>query len=353
MQRKDCYDMSLAQNSDSQTSPTKACAIGVLGCGMWGKNIIRNLKRLEVLKSVCDHHPDRADAYAAEFECEAASFDMMLEDDEISGIVLATSAPSHAPLACAALKKGKHVFIEKPMALSLAEATEISQTAQQYDRQVMIGHLIRYHPVFQTLKAHIDDGLIGEMRHIQANRLAMGRIRSTESVLFDLCPHDISLILALTNSVLPEQVSCHIASHITSGIVDIATTSMRFNKSLTAQMQTSWINPIKEHRLMVIGEAGTLVFDDTQEWENKLTLYQDDITQHGEHFTIDRQPVSALPVAPAEPLYREMEEFVEVCTSSKIALTNAAEGLAVQQLLEQMQNSIIDLSPAQTMKLDA
>lgn len=345
--------MAKTENAHPETSITASCAIAVLGCGMWGRNLIRNLKRLGVLKTVCDHHAERADAYAAEFECAAASFDAILNDEEITGIVLATSAPSHAELACAALKSGKHVFIEKPMALELEDAEKIASTAQQQNKQVMIGHLIRYHPAFQTLKRQVDEGLIGNIRHIQANRLAMGRIRSSESVLFDLCPHDISLILALTKRKMPEQLNCHTFSHITENIADIATTSMRFSHTLSAQMQTGWIHPVKEHKLSVTGEKGTLIFDDTLGWENKLVYYQDDITQIGEHFTIDRKTPVSIPVEPAEPLYREMEEFITVCTTHRNALTDAAEGLAVQQVLAQMQQAITDLSPAQKMTINS
>ena len=164
------------------------------------------------------------------------------------------------------------------MALHLEEAEKIARTAQQH-KSSNIGHLIRYHSAFQTLKRQVDR-LIGDIRHIQANRLAMGRIRSSESVLFDLCPHDISLILALTNRKMPEQVNCHTFSHIAENIADIATTSMRFSNTLSAQMQTGWIHPVKEHKLSVTGEKGTLIFDDTLGWENKLIYYQDDITRN-------------------------------------------------------------------------
>lgn len=325
--------------------------IGVAGCGMWGKNIIRNLKKLGVLHAVHDHHDERAAEYAQMFDCQKLSYEEMLSDNKISGIVLATAAPSHATLACAALAKGKHIFIEKPMALTLQDAQQIAQAAQAENRQVMIGHLIRYHPVFQQLNTLAHQGIIGEIRHIQANRLAMGRIRSTESVIFDLCPHDLAIILALTEGALPEQVSCQFISHITPDIADMALTSMRFSDSLTAQMHTSWMSPLKEHRLTVTGSTGALVFDDTRPWAEKLAHYPHHITRHGEHFHIDRAEVRFIEVAEAEPLSCEMQAFIHSCATNTPALTSASEGVAVQQILEMMHHHAVELSPAQKMSL--
>ena len=127
----------------------------------------------------------------------------------------------------------------------------------------MVGHLIRYHAAFIELQAQVGAGAIGTLRHIQANRLAMGRIRNTESVLFDLCPHDLSLIQALTGSE-PTKVSCAGASHVTPGVVDTLATMLGFAGGVSATLQTCWISPYKEHRLTVSGTTGSLVFDDTK-----------------------------------------------------------------------------------------
>ena len=157
-------------------------------------------------------------------------------------------------LATRILESGKHVYVEKPLALTLTGAQKIAVTSKKNSRRVMVGHLIRYHAAFIELQAQVRAGAIGTLRHIQANRLAMGRIRKTESVLFDLCPHDLSLIQALTGSE-PTKVSSAGASHDTPGIVDTTATMLGFAGGVSASLQTCWISPYKEHRLTVSGTA--------------------------------------------------------------------------------------------------
>ena len=311
--------------------------ISVVGCGMWGRNIARNCTSLGLLHSVVDTDPERAGEFAASFSCQAMDFDAVCTDSDIAGVMISASAAAHEGLAITALQAGKHVFIEKPMALSLAAAENIEKAAMEYGREVMIGHLIRYHPVFQELLRQLQNGAIGKLRHIQANRLAMGRIRNTESALFDLCPHDLSLILAIAGNQ-PEKVSCHGAAHITPGVADMLATGLGFANGITAAMHTSWLSPIKEHRLTVTGHSGSLVFDDTKPWSEKLTLFSDHITQAGNLFVVERASPNYLPVAEDEPLKQEVRAFAEVCATGQPALTNAAEGVAVQRVLEKMVN---------------
>ena len=317
--------------------------IAVVGCGMWGRNIIRNAASLGILAGVCDLDQSRATEFAKDFDTAALDFNALLEDSTIDGIMIATSAASHEALATKALNAGKHVYIEKPLAMTLTEATRISQAAKSADRQVMVGHLIRYHSAFTELQKQVENGAIGQLRHIQANRLAMGRIRATESVLFDLCPHDLSLILSLTGSQ-PEQVACVGASHITAGLVDILNTTLSFPNQVTAIMQTSWMSPYKEHRLTVSGTKGSLVFDDTKSWPEKLTLYQDNMSRTGEVFVVERASPIALPVVESEPLKEEVKAFAEVCTSGAPAPTDMEEALCVQQVLEMMTDALLDMN---------
>ena len=317
--------------------------IAVVGCGMWGRNIIRNAASLGILAGVCDLDQSRAAEFAKDFDTAALDFNALLEDSTIDGIMIATSAASHEALATKALNAGKHVYIEKPLAMTLTEATSISQAAKSADRQVMVGHLIRYHSAFTELQKQVENGAIGQLRHIQANRLAMGRIRATESVLFDLCPHDLSLILSLTGSQ-PEQVACVGASHITAGLVDILNTTLSFPNQVTAIMQTSWMSPYKEHRLTVSGTKGSLVFDDTKSWPEKLTLYQDNMSRTGEVFVVERASPIALPVVESEPLKEEVKAFAEVCTSGAPAPTDMEEALCVQQVLEMMTDALLDMN---------
>ncbi len=314
---------------------TKQVKIGVIGCGMWGRNIVRNAAELGVLAAVTDSNIARAEEFAGQFACDALSLDECLERNDITGLMIATCATSHCDIAVAALTAGKHIFIEKPMAMSLAEAQTIQTLADKQVKQVMVGHLIRYHPVFQALQAEVAGGLIGGIRHIQANRLAMGRIRRTESVLHDLCPHDLSLILALTECA-PKQILSYGLSHMTKGLADFLSTSLLFEGGITASLQTSWLSPVKEHRLTVTGDTGSLVFDDTKPWAEKLCLYRDHIKLDGLYFTIQRHPPEFIPVPEHEPLKAEVATFINTCKTGEPALTDVAEGIRVQEVLERI-----------------
>ena len=312
---------------------------GLIGCGMWGRNLARNLSQLGALASVADRDAENATAFADEFGGKADSIDVVLEQHDLDGIIIATPAFTHADLACRALAAGRHVYVEKPLAMSLDEANRIAAAARDARRVVMVGHLIRYHQAFITLQQEIASGRIGKVQHVMANRLAMGRIRSNESVIHDLCPHDTSLLLALMGEE-PTSVSCAGASHITPGIVDHVSAMFAFSDERTAAMNISWISPYKEHRLTVIGSSGSIVFDDSRPWAEKLTLFRDDIQPQGDGFAITRSEPVFLPVDESEPLKQEVATFIDCCDTGKVPPTDLTEALAVQRVLEQMHMSI-------------
>ena len=312
---------------------------GLIGCGMWGRNLARNLSQLGALASVADRDAENAAAFADEFGGKADSIDAVLEQHDLDGIIIATPAFTHADLACRALAAGRHVYVEKPLAMSLDEANRIAAAARDARRVVMVGHLIRYHQAFITLQQEIASGRIGKVQHVMANRLAMGRIRSNESVIHDLCPHDTSLLLALMGEE-PTSVSCAGVSHITPGIVDHVSAMFAFSDERTAAMNISWISPYKEHRLTVIGSSESIVFDDLRPWAEKLTLFRDDIQPQGDGFAISRSEAVFLPVDESEPLKQEVATFIDCCDTGKVPPTDLTEALAVQRVLEQMHMSI-------------
>ena len=320
--------------------------IGLIGCGMWGKNLARTLSKLNVLAAVSDRYDDKAAEFAKQFNNKNLGFDAILADPSIDGVVIATSATSHDKLAIAALQAGKHVYVEKPLSLTLVGATSIANAAEKAGKRVMVGHLIRYHAAFCELQAQVSAGVIGQLRHIQANRLAMGRIRKNESVLFDLCPHDLSLILTLVGS-LPNKIHCAGSSHVTDGVIDYLSSFLGFENGISAGMQTSWLSPLKEHQLTVTGTTGSMVFDDTKPWPEKLTLFQDSIRLNGEYFTVDRARPVGLPVAESEPLKDEMRAFIKCCQTGLPAASDIAEALKVQTVLDQLQTALIDTNHSQ------
>ena len=314
--------------------------IALLGCGLWGRNIARNLAALDALYAVHDLNSDAAQNFADEFNANVMTFDEMLNDEAIDGIAIVTSAPTHAKLAVAALNAGKAVYIEKPLALTVEDAEKIAEAAANNSKQVMVGHLIRHHAAFQELLSQVQDGAIGKLMHIRASRIAAGRIRDTESVLFDLCPHDLALINALTGGEMPSRVQCHGFSHITDGIEDSVTAQLDFPSGVTASVQANWLNPVKIHNLTVIGEAGAMVFDDTRGWDEKLRLFKFAVHKNEGGIDLDRDDGTALPVDPAEPLKDEMRNFLTAACRDEAPLTDIKEALIVQRIMAAMQDDM-------------
>ena len=319
--------------------------IGLIGCGMWGRNLARNLASLGALAAVADQSDDRASGFAAEFNTKPMTVDSLLSEADLDGVVIATAAPTHAGLALTALAAGRHVYVEKPFAMTFDEAEQMTAAAAAADRQIMVGHLIRYHDAFRELQSQVEAGVVGAVRHVTANRLAMGRIRATESVIHDLCPHDISLILAIMGS-MPTAVSCTGASHVTPGNPDMLSTLFAFEGGRSATMTTSWMSPYKEHRFVVTGSKGSIMFDDTRPWAEKLTLYRDTITEDGDNFAIARSRPLHLPLEESEPLKQEMQAFITSCQTGAPALTGADDALAVQRVLRSMTETFTEFGIA-------
>lgn len=324
--------------------------IGLIGCGMWGRNLARNLASLGSLAAVADQKEDRARGFADEFATVAMPVEVLLTEADLDGVVIATAAPAHADLALKALAANRHVCVEKPFAITLDDAERMTDAAVSAGRQIMVGHLIRYHDAFRELQSQVEAGVVGTVRHVTANRLAMGRIRATESVIHDLCPHDISLILAIMGG-MPTAVGCSGASHVTPGNPDMLSTLLAFEGGRSATMTTSWMSPYKEHRFVVTGSKGSITFDDTRPWAEKLTLYRDVITEDGDNFTVARSKPLHLPVKDSEPLKEEMQAFVTSCQTGTAPLTGATDALAVQRVLHSMTENFIEFGSADGVSL--
>ena len=318
----------------------KTPAIAQIGCGMWGRNIARNLSHLGLLAGVADASPEAASDFADMFSAPVMTPTDIYADPAIDGVVIVTAAPSHASLAIAALESGKSVFVEKPLALTVEDAEAMVHAARQHDRVLMVGHLIRHHPVFQHMLDMIKTGDIGDLRHIRASRLAPGRVRDTESVLYDLCPHDLALIAALTDREDPIRVQCQGLSHITEGIEDSVTAQLDFPSGITATIQANWMNPVKIHNLTVIGSTAALVFDDTKPWAEKLMRFQFETGQDEKGPYLNRGEPTAISVPEGEPLKGEMQRFADAISSQADPLSGADEALYVQKIMARMQHAL-------------
>ncbi|MDB9922590.1 Gfo/Idh/MocA family oxidoreductase, partial [Candidatus Pelagibacter sp.] len=180
--------------------------IAVVGCGHWGKNLVRNFSELRALYSIYDSNHSIASTFAEKYNVKNCSFTEILDDPNIKGVVLAVPAELHASMAIDAMNKGKHVFVEKPLAMNEAEAKLMIANAEKNNVQLMIGHLLQYHPIFRTVQKIVKNGDIGELNYIHSSRLSFGKVRSNEDVIWSFAPHDISMILSLIGKE-PKSVS--------------------------------------------------------------------------------------------------------------------------------------------------
>ncbi|PRX27670.1 UDP-2-acetamido-3-amino-2,3-dideoxy-glucuronate N-acetyltransferase [Meinhardsimonia xiamenensis] len=307
--------------------------IAQVGCGHWGKNLTRNFAELGALAAVVEGNPDTARAMSEAHGVPARDWAEVLADPGIDAVALATPAETHAPLALEAFAAGKHVYVEKPMALSIAEAQAMIAAAEAAGRVLMVGHLLHYHPVFRRLKAEVEAGRIGALRYIYSNRLSLGKFRTEENVMWSFAPHDVSMILSLVGAE-PEAVTAQGAAHATAGVADWATMQLRFAGGVAAHVTASWMHPFKEHRLVVVGEEGMLVFEDSKPvWEEKLTLYPHRIDTSGQVPVPVRGEAEPIVVEKGEPLRAECAHFIDCIETGGKPLTDGAEGLAVLRVL--------------------
>jgi predicted dehydrogenase len=306
--------------------------IAVVGCGHWGKNLVRNFSALGALCSICDLSSEIADQLASQYNVKKSSFTEILNDPNINGVVLAVPAKHHASMAIDAMKKGKHVFVEKPLAMNEVDVASMIETAKENKVQLMVGHLLQYHPIFKKVKDIVLRGEIGELNYIYSNRLSFGKVRTEEDVIWSFAPHDISMILSLANQDL-EFISTHSASILKNDTADTATIHITFKSGLKSHILVSWLHPYKEHKLVVIGKSAMLIFNDTKPWKEKLTIqrYQVEITDGSP--LLKKSDQEYIKVIEEEPLRNECQHFIEVVEKNIHPLTNEIEGLQVLKVL--------------------
>jgi UDP-2-acetamido-3-amino-2,3-dideoxy-glucuronate N-acetyltransferase len=319
--------------------------VAVIGCGHWGKNLVRNFAELGSLAAVCDADAERARHLGAEHGASALSWEAVLGEAAIDAVAIAAPAPLHHPLARQALEAGKHVFVEKPLALTAGQAQDLIAVSRDKGRTLMVGHLLHYHPAFVALKGLVASGRLGTLRYVHSRRLSAGQVRAEEDVLWSFAPHDFSMVLALMGAD-PEGVEARGAAHITPGIADYADVHMAFPGGAVAKVSVSWLYPEKEHRLVVVGEGGMAVFDDTRPLEHKLALYAHRVEEGAGRPTLLRKAAPEyIALEAAEPLRAECAHFLHCADTGQAPLTGGQEGLRVVRLLERAQASMAGASP--------
>ena len=247
--------------------------VGQAGLGHWGKNLVRNFDELANLTWICESDAARGAEFGARYPNArvTTSFEEMLADDELQAVVIATPVPTHHPLAKQALAAGKHVFVEKPPAMRVAEMEELVALAQARGRVLMPGHLLLYHPGVQKLKELVDSGELGDVLCVYGNRQNLGIIRTNENALWSLGVHDLSVILYLIGEQ-PSQATANGNAFLNAGVEDVVFCYLQFPSGKIAHMHLSWLDPHKMRKLTVVGRDKMAVFDD-MELEQKITVY--------------------------------------------------------------------------------
>jgi predicted dehydrogenase len=308
--------------------------VGIAGCGYWGKNHVRNFQELGALAAVVD--PSQAGRDLARQLAPSAQvfsdFQEFLKAD-IDGVVLATPARSHASLAIQAMQAGKDVLVEKPLAPTYQEARKLCDMADQLERMLMVGHVLEYHPSFIALQQQVRAGRLGELHYLYSNRLSLGQVRKEENVLWSFAPHDIEMLLTISQQT-PRLVLAHGSQMLQPAVDDLVQVRLEFSKGLQGHVLLSWINPIKEQRLVVIGKRAMAVFDGVSG-----TLSIQDCSFHPDT-GLEKGPLELFEAPEVEPLRLECQAFLDSMRSRRPSKTNARQSLNVVAVLEAAQTSL-------------
>ena len=323
-------------------------SMAMLGVGNWGKNVLRNFATLPKveLKVICDPFPDTLKKQAAQYPGVATATDpeVVLADKSVEAVAIATPAVTHHAVAKKALQAGKHVFVEKPMAMSSDEARDLAAAAEKANRVLMVGHLLEYHPAVDKLKTLVDSGELGSIRYLYSQRVNLGVVRKDENAWWSLAPHDVSIALYLIGKE-PKTVSARGASFLNPKIEDVVFANLAFEDGVTAQIHVSWLDPHKIRKFTIVGARKMVTFDDGDSTE-KVRIYDKGADvglkyeTYGESITLRSGDIVIPRIDSVEPLKVECSHFVECALANKTPRSDAKDGLRVVRVLEAGQRSL-------------
>ncbi|MEO7678119.1 MAG: Gfo/Idh/MocA family oxidoreductase, partial [Verrucomicrobiota bacterium] len=321
----------------------KQIKVGVVGCGYWGPNLIRNFRSLGEcnLKMMCDLSDQRLKHLKSLYPDVKAetNFDHMLNGVGLDAVVIATAVRFHFSMAKASLLAGKHTMIEKPMAMSAAECEELVDLAKKKGLVLMVGHTFLYSPAVKRIKEIVDSGDLGDIRYISARRLNLGLFQKDINVAWDLAPHDISIILHIMGE-LPVSINCRGSAHVTPGVEDVTNMSLTFRKDRSAMIQSSWIDPRKVREMTIVGSKRMIVYDDVAQQE-KIRVYDMRVDRQPHydtfaefHYAYHYGDMYAPYIKQEEPLRTECQHFLDCIREGKTPLTCGTKGLELVRILE-------------------
>ncbi len=306
--------------------------ICVVGAGYWGKNHIRTLNRLKVLKGIVELDDNILNFFSNKYpgvNLHSSVEDALLENYD--GFIISTPAKTHFELAKIIINARKHLLIEKPLTLSVSEAGELVELAEKNKINAMVGHVLLFHPAIKKIKKMIKSNEIGALQYIYSNRLNLGKVRTEENVFWSLAPHDIAIFQYLTDSI-PKKIIATGSTFLQEGIPDSTLTHLEYQNEVKGHIFVSWLHPFKEHRLVVIGSEAMISFEDSLE-DKPLKLYSKKIDlKSGIPEKIDG-PVKAIPFENRMPLDLELEYFINHLSDSKPKVSNIHHGYEVVKIL--------------------
>ncbi len=315
--------------------------IAVIGAGYWGKNIVRNMYELGRLKYVCDNNKAILNEIKSKYpDIEVVTdYEKILDDSNLSGVMIATPAATHYKIAKEVLLKDKHVFVEKPLSVNLNDAEELVLLAKKRHMKLMVGHILQYHPAIKKIKDMVFSGELGKIYYLFSNRLNIGKIRTEENILWSFAPHDISIILSIVQDE-PVSVFARGGNYLQSDVEDVTITYLKFKNGINAHIFVSWLNPFKEQKFVVVGSRGMVVFDDTLK-EDKLSLYRHNIEwEMGQVPVAKKADREVIRIEDLEPLQEECKTFLRCIDEGVDVITSGEEGLRVLKVLMAAQNSL-------------
>ena len=322
--------------------------VGVVGCGYWGPKLIRNFQSIpgSDLHMVADLRQDRLDHVRGLYPSVAVTreFSRLLASP-VEAIALATPAPTHYHMAREALLHDKHVLVEKPLTLSSETAQELIELARERERILMVGHTFEYNPAVEYLKAFIDKGGLGQVFYVNSARVNLGIFQKDINVIWDLAPHDVSILLYVLGRK-PIEVSAHGSAYVQPDVEDVAYLTLRFPEGIMADIRLSWLDPCKIRRTTVVGSRKMIVYDDVEPNE-KIKIYDKGVDKPPYSDTMEEFRLSyrygdiTTPAIPsAEPLECECRHFLDCVRRGKTPRSNGTVGMQVVRILEGAQRSL-------------
>ena len=309
--------------------------IAVLGCGIWGRNIVRNFYNLNALGMVCDLDDENLAKVKEQYPDVKTTkdFNDILNSKEITGVVVVTPSHTHYKFVKAMLEAGKHVYVEKPISTVAQEAKDLTEVADEKGLVLMVGHLLLYHPAVNRLKMLIEEGVLGDIVYAQSDRLNVNFFKNDRSVMWDLAPHDVSMMSYVTGKEPVRIISAVGCSSDQNDIMDITHISIEFEDGMVGQISDSWITPKKHVQLLVRGTKATAILDDTVP-EHKLTIYDNFKAGNMENVQLDYLEI--------EPLKLECQHFISCCETGKKARSSGDNGFMVTKILEQAEKIMLE-----------